>query len=101
MARADPHCPAPLSVTTLCVPSCLLVGLGDGCVGLVASCRARIFRLEKYPGGSPQKPFQSSSPDKRCGPTDLSICLQDLLGYLDEAVRADLLPDQLSGEQSL
>src|SRR5712692_4368683 len=40
----------------------VVVGLGDGCVGLVAPRGAHIFRLEENLGGSLEEPFQASGP---------------------------------------
>ena len=98
MASADPHWPAPVSVVRRLVPSCLVVvGLGNGGVGLVRAGRADALVLVVDVGRRVQRLLQAARAEQRRG-TPLRVDLAHRAGNLDLALGADLLQDQAIGK---
>ena len=63
----------------------VVLGLGDGGVGLVRAGRADAFVLEVDLGRSAEGLLPSRSADERSGPPEL-VDLPDLIGDLDQTV---------------
>ena len=99
MAKALPHCPAPVSVARRFDPLGLVeIGLGDGGIQLVRAGRADTLVLVVDVGRCIQRPLQAPRPVERCGTVE-TIDFAHRLGNLDPPITGHLLQDQPHGEQ--